>query len=128
MAWSEADFALVPGTQTYRRVATPVAVTLPPEEPEDLFQERLRAFADTLGYLYFHQYSAKRSTPGMVDCLLCHPEGGPLFLWELKTATGVVSPAQRRWMDALQQVTSVDARIVRPADWSLMTTLLTRRR
>jgi len=89
--------------------------------------ERLRKLAVDLGYLYWHQYSAKKSTPGMVDCIMVQPferlapgEPSTLHMIELKTETGQLTPAQRRWMEALQRVTQVDARVLRPSDWASM--------
>lgn len=86
--------------------------------------ERLRKLAVDMGYLYWHQYSAKKSTPGMVDCIMVRPverlapgEPSTLHMLELKTETGQLTPAQRRWMEALQRVTRVDARVLRPGEW-----------
>lgn len=97
------------------------------EEPEGAFMERLRKLAVDMGYLYWHQYSAKKSTPGMVDCIMVKPveclapgEPSTLHMLELKTETGQLTPAQRRWIEALQRVTQVNARMLRPSDWPEM--------
>lgn len=95
---------------------------------ERVFMERLRRLVvEDLGYLWYHTYSSKKSTPGWPDCVMVPPAGGPCWIWELKAAGGQVSPAQRRWLEALQRVTRIDARVVRPQDWSLCLDLLTRR-
>lgn len=113
-------------------VLAPVEVIAPPvvrlrEEPEGAFMERLRKLAVDMGYLYWHQYSAKKSTPGMVDCIMVQPverltpdEPSTLYMVELKTETGQLTPTQRRWMEALQRVTHVSARVLRPGEWPSM--------
>jgi hypothetical protein len=110
----------------------PQAAPRDPDEPEGVLMERLRTLAvEDLGYLYWHQYSAKRSTPGMVDSIMVRPadllrpgEASTLYLVELKTATGIVSPAQRRWLEAFQRVTHVNAQVCRPQDYPALATLL----
>ena len=97
------------------------------DAPEGVLQGRIRELALETGHLFYHTYSSKRSDPGWVDTAICHPDGGPLFLWELKSMHGEVSPAQRRWLEALQRVTRVEARMVTPADWPWCVRALTRR-
>jgi hypothetical protein len=104
----------------------PPASGLPPETPEGVLEARLRTFAMQAGYLYYHTYNSKRSNPGYPDCAIVHPDGGPLYLWELKSADGEVSPAQRRWLDALAQVTHIATGVYRPEDWATIQHLLTR--
>jgi hypothetical protein len=96
----------------------PSFVTMDPEAPEDLLRSRLQTLCQTTGHLYYHARKSQGSTAGMVDFILCHPARQELLLWEAKTATGRVSAAQQRWMEALQHVTAVDARIIRPSDWA----------
>lgn len=38
---------------------------------------------------------------GLPDLILVHPVTGAVIFAELKTPRGVVSPDQRRWLDAL---------------------------
>ena len=89
-------------------------------------QEKLREVAQGLGLLYYHTYSSKRSEPGWPDTVLLHPGGGTLYLVELKSATGVVSAPQRRWLDALAHVTQVVAGTYFPGDWATLMTALAR--
>ncbi len=98
------------------------------EASEDVLTARLRTFALQAGYLYYHTHNSRKSEAGWPDVALIHPGGGPLYLWELKSAAGVVSPDQRRWLDALAQVTHVETGVYRPADWTTIQTLLTRKR
>jgi hypothetical protein len=114
-------FALDP-TLTLRQPPPP----MDPDCSEAVFQGRLQRFARDAGYLYYHTYSAKKSDPGWLDTVLCHPQGGTLFLLELKSRTGQVAPAQRRWLDALARVSRVDTGVYRPDDWPLMVEKLRR--
>jgi hypothetical protein len=104
----------------------PQGSALAPETPEGMLEARVRTVAMQAGYLYYHTYNSKHSNPGYPDCALVHPEGGPLFLWELKTESGQVSPAQRRWLDALAKVTHVESGVYRPTDWARILDKLTR--
>lgn len=81
---------------------------------KDLMQT-VRDIARLYGYLEFHPYDSRRSTPGWPDCTFVHPTWGRLLFRELKTATGKVTPAQQAWLDALQ-VAGQDAGVWRPAD------------
>jgi hypothetical protein len=119
------------------RVVGAPAPPAPPvtEEPEGALLERLRILAvDTLGMLFYHPYSSKRSTPGWPDVALVRPaerlatpdEPSILYLLELKSTQGVVSPAQRRWLAALQRVTAVHAQAVWPHDYATLAALLMR--
>jgi hypothetical protein len=88
----------------------------PPQISERSFMQAVRREALANGYLFFHTFDSRRSAPGFVDCVLAKP-GRPLLMWELKTADGVVTLAQQRWLDVLAQVTQVEAGVVRPEDW-----------
>ncbi len=97
-------------------------------EPEGLLLERLRRLCvEHLGLLFYHPFLSKRSTPGWPDVAIVHPDGGPLYLWELKSASGTITPAQRRWLDALERVTRVETGVYRPQDWARMQHLLVER-
>jgi hypothetical protein len=98
-----------------------------PEGPGGDLEDRIQTLALAHGWLFYHTYKSRKSTPGWPDDALCHPDGGPLYLWETKGRDEAVSAAQRRWLDALGKVTYVDARVVRPADWGEVQRLLMRR-
>jgi hypothetical protein len=104
-----------------------VPLTLDAEAPEGVLEDRLRVAAHDLGYLYYHTYNSKRSDPGWLDCALVHPEGSPLYLWELKSADGRVSPAQQRWLDALAQASAIHTGVYVPDNLPQMIDLLARR-
>lgn len=107
-------------------LTVPALPAMDPASPEGVLEARLRTFAKAAGYLYYHTYNSKRSDPGYVDCTIVHPDGGPLFLWELKSAEGQVSPAQRRWLDALGKVTHVETGVYQPWNWCEITAKLRR--
>lgn len=100
---------------------------LDPESPEGTLANRLYTCATTAGWLYYHTHDSRKSTPGWPDVALAHPDGGPLYLWELKSARGQVSPAQRRWLEALAHCTHVETAVYRPGDWPAIAARLTRR-
>lgn len=87
---------------------------------ESQFQSHVVALAHRLGWLVYHTYSSRRSEPGFPDLVLVR--GRTLFR-ELKTGSGVLSKAQRVWLDRLEQGGS-DAGVWRPAD--LMSGLIER--
>jgi hypothetical protein len=112
---------------TVRRAPAP-ARELDPESPEAALESRVQIVADAAGWLRFHVQGkgSRRSAPGFPDDVLVHPDGGPLYLWEYKRADGQVSPAQRRWLDALRQVTHIETGVYRPADWAALCAKLKR--
>jgi len=91
-----------------------------PHLSERAFMQAVRREALANNYLFYHTFDSRRSAPGFVDCVLAKT-GRPMLCWELKTTDGIVTLAQQRWVDVLQQVTGVEAGVVRPEDWeSLM--------
>lgn len=91
-------------------------------------QETVRGIARTAGFLEYHPFSSKRSTPGFPDLTLVHPVTGRLVFAELKTATGRVRPEQAKWLAALG--IRHEAVLWRPADLAsgaIQSTLLAER-
>jgi hypothetical protein len=85
-----------------------------PSEKE--LQENVIAMARQLGWMVYHPYDSRRSTPGYPDLTLC--KGRRLIMAELKTATGKVSAHQQEWIDALGQIDGQLTVVVwRPDDW-----------
>ena len=134
MAYTEEDLAAILAKPFYRNHPAIAAVLqgspvlgrpLAAAAPEGKLQARLRQLALDTGHLYYHTHNSKRSDPGWPDAAILHREGGILYAWELKDATGTVTPAQRTWLEALGKVTRVDARVVRPGDWPLLLSVLT---
>lgn len=61
----------------------------------------------------------RQTTAGWPDLVFWHPSfPGRLWAWELKTVRGRATPKQQRTIDHLRTVSGIDARIVRPQDWS----------
>lgn len=77
---------------------------------EKQFQEHVIALAHRLGWLVYHTYSSQRSAPGFPDLVLVRER--TLFR-ELKSATGVVSPQQKVWLQALR-TGGADAEVWKP--------------
>ena len=84
---------------------------------EKVLLEAVRRLARAHGWMTYHPWNAKRSEIGFVDVILCHPHGGPLYAWELKTAHGLLRPGQQAWLDALARATRVESALLRPRDW-----------
>lgn len=86
-----------------------------PHLSERAFMQALRREALAGGWMFYHTFDSRRSAPGFCD-VVCAKPGRPLLMMELKTADGVVSLAQQRWVEVLQQVTGVEAGVYRPED------------
>jgi len=108
------------------RVLLPSGV-LPQDATEEALRTHLRPLAQQLGYLHYHTRNSRKSEAGWPDDALVHAQRpGPLFLWELKRVGESPSPAQRRWLEALERVTAVHVGVYTPADWTDMQRLLIR--
>ena len=68
------------------------------------------------GYRVWHVVDARLMAAGLPDIVAVRA-GSPLLLWELKSSTGRVRPAQRTALDTLAAASGSDVRLVRPADW-----------
>lgn len=88
---------------------------------EKVFMAAVVRLAREAGYLTYHTWSAKRSPAGFPDLVIVHPTRHemPVFMVEVKTATGQVTPAQQAWVDALDGRSTVSA-IWRPEDLSMI--------
>lgn len=106
--WSEDEYA------AFQRQHGPAPA---PVVSERTFMQAIIRLAKQQGYMIFHVYDSRRSPEGFMDLVLVHPTARerPALFWELKTATGQVTPAQAAWVDALDGRTTV-SRVVRPAD------------
>lgn len=67
---------------------------------EAQLQDAIRDLAKLRGWLFFHPYDSRRSTPGWPDLFLVHPRTGQIVVAELKSASGRLSPAQQQWIAA----------------------------
>lgn len=82
--------------------------------PESQLQERIIESATIGGWMHYHTHDSRRSDRGWPDLVLVR--GRRMLVLELKRRTGRVSVHQQRWIDALQQVDTLDVRVVRPDD------------
>jgi hypothetical protein len=82
---------------------------------EAQLQDAIRDLARIRGWMFFHPYDSRRSTPGFPDVVLVHPRTGQLLVAELKSAAGRLTADQAAWLAALAAA-GVDARVWRPED------------
>jgi hypothetical protein len=82
--------------------------------PEKQWLAQVRTYAREHGWLTYHSLHSQGSEPGWPDLVCLRPP--VLLLAELKTATGRITPAQRQWLEALGQVTTVQVQVWRPGD------------
>ncbi len=81
--------------------------------PEYHLQEMLEKQAKALGYLYFHDRSARLNKPGFPDL---HILGyGRYWVLELKREGEKPTAIQRDWIDRYREA-GIDARVIRPVD------------
>lgn len=90
----------------------------PSSPTEAAFQAAVIELAQRCGWLVFHPFDSRRSTPGYPDLTLCKPPR--LLLMELKTERGRVRPEQREWLAALAQCPGAEVALLRPHDWPVI--------
>ena len=86
------------------------------EWSEAEFQTAVIEFATDCGWIHYHTHDSRRSVSGFPDLVLVHVGRRETLFRELKSAKGVVSDAQKAWMQALE-VAGQDATIWWPKDW-----------
>jgi hypothetical protein len=86
------------------------------------------ALARLCGWLVYHPFDSRYSTPGFPDLTMVKPSCGNkparLVLAELKSDKGKLTPEQAAWLDALRQVQSVETFCWRPCDWDQIVSVL----
>lgn len=95
---------------TVKRLSAPV-------ETEESFQAAVIDLARHAGWLVWHAYDSRRSSPGFPDLTLVNPPAGRVIFAELKTQRGRVRPEQRTWLWALEKCPSVEVALWRPSQW-----------
>lgn len=82
-------------------VVDPETLTRHPGIPmtERQLQDAVVEMAGYLGFLTFHPYDSRRSTPGWPDLVICGH--GRCIVAEVKRERGRVSAAQQVWLDEL---------------------------
>jgi hypothetical protein len=81
---------------------------------EDQLEEHVRQAAELHSWERYHTRDSRGSPAGWPDDVLCRPPR--LLFAELKADRGVVSRAQRDWLDQLDACTQVETYVWRPAD------------
>ena len=79
---------------------------------ESALQDAIRVAALRNGWAFYHTRDSRRSDAGFPDVIAV--KDGRMLVFELKAQKGRVSPQQRRWIAAFEDVPMVVAAIVRP--------------
>lgn len=79
------------------------------------FLQQVRDLGRLCGWLCYHTHNSRHSEPGFTDIVMVRPPS--VLFAELKTDRGRVTPAQRTWLEALEQCPGVEAYVWRPGDW-----------
>ncbi len=92
--------------------------------PEQQFMNDVMEHAFLMGWrLIYHVPDSRRVTcPGFPDLVMVR--AGRLLFLELKKVGGVVSLAQRAWLDALGEVPGVEVMVATPEEWPALERLL----
>jgi hypothetical protein len=84
--------------------------------------ELLTALIDALRWSGWSVHHDRRSDvaltqgdPGLPD-IIAVDRAGRMLAWEAKSTVGRTTDAQRTWLDRLERVPGVDARVIRPVD------------
>lgn len=89
----------------------------------DEFRDEIVKLAGMYGWFAFWVYDSRRSPEGYPDLTLVRER----VIWaELKTGSGRLTHAQRRWQAALQKA-GQEVYLWRPADLQTIATILSRR-
>jgi hypothetical protein len=82
---------------------------------EKAFMQQVVDLATLHGWLVYHTYDSRRSSPGFPDLVMV--KGNTLLFAELKTEKGKLSQAQGQWLEALSKVETISSHIWKPSDW-----------
>lgn len=81
---------------------------------EKEFQQSIIDLAKATGWYVYHTYDSRRCTPGFPDLVLIKPP--TLLFREIKTETGRLTDAQKKWLSMLDE-SGLNASIWRPTNW-----------
>ena len=90
---------------------------------EQQFMEKAMRYMGLRGFnLIYHVPDSRRVTSaGFPDVIACG--FGRLLAVEFKKVGGVVSPAQRAWLDELGKVPGIEVMVATPEDWPAIESL-----
>lgn len=103
-------------------MATAARAELDAAMSEKEFQQQVVDFARLKGWRVFHAFDSRRSAAGFPDLVLVR--NGHLAFLELKTSKGRITAEQEQWIDDLNEVPAIDARVLRPQHWTEIEELL----
>jgi hypothetical protein len=108
------------GTWDHRAVTCPACLTPQPARvssglTEKQWLQQVRTVAHTHGWETYHTLRSEGSEHGFPDLVCLKPP--VLLLVELKSTQGSLTPSQRHWLEALAQVTTVQAHLWKPEHW-----------
>jgi len=92
--------------------------------PEGTLLQQVRGLAKAHGWETYHTHDSRRSECGFPDLALT--DGTSLLLYELKTHTGKLTPAQARWLSLLAHTGKVECGVWRPRDLATIAQRLAR--
>mgnify|MGYP001565145424 CR=1 FL=1 len=95
---------------------------------EKQVQACVREVCKRMGYLHYHTWDSRKSEPGYPDSTIIHPDGGVLWMVEIKRQGETPTLPQQRWLEALSRVERVEAAVVYPDDLAAWVERLGRRR
>ena len=109
--------------RTRPQVATVVPDTVPLESSEVVFQAKVIAYAQDLGWWVYHTHRSDRSEPGFPDLVLIHRTEPRIVYAELKRIGGQPTYAQWWVLMRLQEL-GHEAYLWRTDDWPEIVTVL----
>ncbi len=83
--------------------------------PERSFQAMVNQLLDQLAWLHYHTHDSRRSQAGYPDVTAL--KAGRIWIGELKSEHGRVTPEQERWLDAWEETGVATVGVYRPRDW-----------
>ena len=89
---------------------------------EKEFMVAVKEAAEIHGWLFYHTYDSRRSTPGFPDLVLVRPP--EVIFVELKAQKGRVTAYQKHWSEALESCPGVEHYLWRPSDWDELVEVL----
>jgi hypothetical protein len=86
---------------------------------EKALQGAIYDCARRLGYMAYHVWDSRKSTPGFPDLILLRTEPAPprLIVAELKTERGRLSAHQEVWLHRFLQIDGVEVYLWKPSQW-----------
>jgi hypothetical protein len=97
-------------------------VSSPDQQSEKEFMKRVVGLAKLTGWLCYHTFDSRRSSPGFPDLVLVRPPD--IIFAELKNNKGKLSDKQWVWHETLKQCPGVSFYLWRPQDWESVIDIL----